>query len=125
MSVPGKCLQQCIAVPFTINGKASPTRLFRYRCSTGEHRPCGQTHNLHNRMLGPLSKGSPWAIVDMTTEGDDEITVVTATQVGAGDSVALPLLPVAREDWEAVMTMGCFWEAAVSIEVETSFVTAA
>ena len=53
----------------------------------------------------------PCATVDMTTDGVEETTAVTATVLGIGDGVEL-LLPLllllTREDCEAVITTGGF-----------------
>lgn len=53
----------------------------------------------------------PWATVDITTEGVDDTTAVTAMVLAVQEGVELLLLLlllVTREDWEAVITTGCF-----------------
>lgn len=51
---------------------------------------------------------TPCATVDMTTDGVEETTAVTATVLGTGDTAEpLPLL-LTREDCEAVITTGGF-----------------
>ena len=70
----------------------------------------------------------PCATVDMTTDGVEETTAVTATVLGIGDGVEL-LLPLllllTREDCEAVITTGGFWVVEAMTDVGTSLVTAA
>lgn len=51
---------------------------------------------------------------DMTTEGVEETTVVTATVAGTGEGQEL-----------AGMTTVCFWLEGVGMEVDTSLDTAA
>lgn len=53
-------------------------------------------------------------MVDMSTDGLEETTVVTATVLGAKEGLEL-----------AGMNTVCFWLAEVSMEVETSFDMAA
>lgn len=55
---------------------------------------------------------TPCATVDITTEGVDDTTAVTAivlaVQEGVEQLLLLLLLVVTKEDWEAVITTGCF-----------------
>lgn len=56
-----------------------------------------------------MNHHSPCATVDMTTDGVEETTAVTATVLGTGDDTAEPLpLLLTREDCEAVITTGGF-----------------
>lgn len=66
----------------------------------------------------------PCATVDITTDGVDDTTAVTAMVFAVQEGVEqLLLLPT--EDWEAVITTGCFWVVEAMTDVGTSFVTAA
>lgn len=71
---------------------------------------------------------TPCATVDMTTDGVEDTTAVTATVLGTGDGVEL-LLPLllllTRADCEAVITTGDFWVVEAMTDVGTSLVTAA
>lgn len=71
---------------------------------------------------------TPCATVDMTTDGVEDTTAVTATVLETGDGVEL-LLPllllVTREDCDAVMTTGGFCVVDAMTDVGTSLVTAA
>lgn len=71
---------------------------------------------------------TPCATVDMTTDGVEDTTAVTATVLGIGDGVEL-LLPLllllTREDCEAVITTGGFCVVEAITDVGTSLVTAA
>lgn len=71
---------------------------------------------------------TPCATVDMTTDGVEDTTAVTATVLGIGEDVEL-LLPLllllTKEDCEAVITTGGFWVVEAITDVGTSLVTAA
>lgn len=70
----------------------------------------------------------PCATVDMTTDGVDDTTAVTAIVLAVQEGVEQLLLLVlllTKEDWEAVITTGCFWVVEAMTDVGTSFVTAA
>lgn len=80
------------------------------------------------------STAVPCATVDMTTDGVDDTTAVTAIVFAVEEGVEqvvvvvvllLLLLLLTKEDWEAVITTGCFWVVEAMTDVGTSLVTAA
>lgn len=80
--------------------------------------PIPQWKSLYKRIAIPC------ATVDITTDGVDDTTAVTAIVFAVQEGVEqLLLLPT--EDWEAVITTGCFWVVEAMTDVGTSFVTAA